>query len=270
MREYRLVPFAGPRSDYPNRGDLVNPPAVRVGLRGDRPELQCGPLIQSPPELAASLKHRSADCQAWFRVPTAIRFGRNPPRRRQEEETGRGRQRPAPQQINTRLTRYFQAADKAARMRSPFEIFRRHQKILTVILVGMAMFSFVICGAIQDPQNIPAGLMILAIAALMAGVFWVAGLQSGKSNEYSIWGLVAGVLIGVGMTFWGQPVRPSTRTPATSRRPNWRNSASAASSPTSSWPTPCSAPTKTTRSCSSRSHSCNSASSGQATPVTAT
>ncbi|MEW4529270.1 hypothetical protein [Maioricimonas sp. JC845] len=67
------------------------------------------------------------------------------------------------------------------------------------------MFSFVICGAIQDPRNIPAGLMILAIAALMAGVFWVAGLQSGKSNEYSVWGLVAGVLIGVGMTFWGQP-----------------------------------------------------------------
>ncbi|WP_145367279.1 ICP22 family protein [Maioricimonas rarisocia] len=67
------------------------------------------------------------------------------------------------------------------------------------------MFSFVICGAIQDPRNIPAGLMILALAALMAGVFWVAGLQSGKSNEYSVWGLVAGVLIGVGLTYWGQP-----------------------------------------------------------------
>ena len=40
-------------------------------------------------------------------------------------------------------------------MQSPFEIFRKHQKMLTVVLTGLAMFAFVILGAVPDPSAMP-------------------------------------------------------------------------------------------------------------------
>ena len=49
-------------------------------------------------------------------------------------------------------------------MQSPFEIFRKHQKILTVILTGLAMFAFVILGAVPDPSNMPPTLVAIVLA----------------------------------------------------------------------------------------------------------
>lgn len=89
-------------------------------------------------------------------------------------------------------------------MSSPFEIFRRHQ-IMTVILIGLAMLSFVIFGAINDPRNIPAPLWVLAFASIVGGAAWVAGLKQKSQNEWGVAGVLAGLVIGAAFVFNNQP-----------------------------------------------------------------
>ncbi len=90
-------------------------------------------------------------------------------------------------------------------MRSPFAIFRKHQKVLTVVLTGMAMFAFVILGAVQDPRSMPPGLIVIAVAAIVGGACWLAGLQSGKSSEYGMFGVLLGAVLGIAMNLAGGP-----------------------------------------------------------------
>ena len=87
---------------------------------------------------------------------------------------------------------------------SPFEIFRRHQ-ILTVVLIGLAMLSFVIFGAVQDPGNIPAGLWIFALAFIVGGVAWISGLQKQRQNEWGVIGLAGGAVLGMAFARLVQP-----------------------------------------------------------------
>ena len=86
-------------------------------------------------------------------------------------------------------------------MSSPFAVFRRHQKAMTVILTGLAMFAFIIFGAL-DPSASPSGgvstiLIPLLAAALFAGAFWIWGLQDGKGPQDAITGALVGLLIGL-------------------------------------------------------------------------
>lgn len=87
-------------------------------------------------------------------------------------------------------------------MSSPFSVFRRHQRLLTVILTGLAMISFVLLGAIDDPRNTPTILIVLFIAALAGGVAWMAGLNSGKASEWGISGLILGTVVGLILAFY--------------------------------------------------------------------
>ena len=49
-------------------------------------------------------------------------------------------------------------------MRSPFAIFRKHAKVLTVVLTGLAMFAFVVMDQLDsNPQLFPiimSGLLL--------------------------------------------------------------------------------------------------------------
>ncbi|MEZ6064427.1 MAG: hypothetical protein R3B90_01690 [Planctomycetaceae bacterium] len=84
-------------------------------------------------------------------------------------------------------------------MSSPFGIFRKHQKIMLVVLIGLSMLSFVIFGTVSqasDLQNMPPGLTAIALAALVAAVAWVIGIPNGKSGEYGTIGLIAGLALG--------------------------------------------------------------------------
>ncbi|MCA9055501.1 MAG: hypothetical protein KDA75_16785, partial [Planctomycetaceae bacterium] len=85
-------------------------------------------------------------------------------------------------------------------MSSPFQVFRKHQKILLVVLVGLSMLSFVIFDAVQNVSDIsqmPPTLIVLTIAALVGAVAWVVGINNHKSSEYGSMGLIAGVAIGL-------------------------------------------------------------------------
>lgn len=85
-------------------------------------------------------------------------------------------------------------------MSSPFAVFRKHQKILLVVLVGLSMLSFVIFDAIQNVSSMgemPPQLIVLTLAALVGAVAWVVGITNHKSNEYGVFGLIVGAALGL-------------------------------------------------------------------------
>ncbi len=90
-------------------------------------------------------------------------------------------------------------------MKSPFAIFRKHQKLMTVILTGLAMFAFVILGAVQDPANMPTGLIVIFVACTLGAIGWIAGIRSKKSNEFGTVGLILGAALAIGGTMLGGP-----------------------------------------------------------------
>lgn len=93
-------------------------------------------------------------------------------------------------------------------MSSPFAIFRKHQKLLTVILTGMAMFAFVILGAVPDPSNMPPALTVLFLAGALGGIAWIAGIRANKSNEWGLVGVAVGAFIGIAASLAsGPPLR---------------------------------------------------------------
>jgi hypothetical protein len=93
-------------------------------------------------------------------------------------------------------------------MSSPFSLFRKHQKTLLVVLIGLSMLSFVIFGTMSqaaDFTNMPPTLIVLSIAAFFACIAWVAGIRSHKSGEYGSIGLIAGVALGLVFVMQGGP-----------------------------------------------------------------
>lgn len=85
-------------------------------------------------------------------------------------------------------------------MSSPFSLFRKHQKILLVVLIGLSMLSFVIFGTVSQASDIgsmPPSLIVLTMAALVGCIAWVVGLTNHKSTEYGSIGVIAGLAVGL-------------------------------------------------------------------------
>ena len=77
-------------------------------------------------------------------------------------------------------------------MKSPFAIFRKNARVLTVVLTGLAMFAFVVMDQLRsNPQLFP----ILMAGLLLGTAFWILGRPSGHGNEYGIGGLLLGVVL---------------------------------------------------------------------------
>ena len=81
-------------------------------------------------------------------------------------------------------------------MASPFALFRRHQKILTVILTGLAMFAFILLDQVSRMES--TRVMPFLFAAMGAGAFWIWGEgKKGKADGTQILtGAVLGAVIG--------------------------------------------------------------------------
>ncbi len=82
-------------------------------------------------------------------------------------------------------------------MSSPFRIFRRHQKVMMVVLVGLSMLSFVVCGSIQDATDLSGPLLVALLAAAVGSITWLMGLNNKKSTEYGAYGLLIGACVGL-------------------------------------------------------------------------
>ncbi|WP_437193533.1 hypothetical protein [Planctomicrobium sp. SH527] len=90
-------------------------------------------------------------------------------------------------------------------MSSPFSIFRRYEKILMVVLTGLAMVTFVLMGSVQDPSSLPPSMLVLIIAATLGAVAWLAGLSKGKGAEWGLSGILVGVIIGMATLVFNRP-----------------------------------------------------------------
>ncbi len=84
-------------------------------------------------------------------------------------------------------------------------MFRTHQKVLMVVLVGLSMIGFVLLGAVPDPSNMPKALVFISVVAVVAGAAWIAGMPSKRSAEYGGWGVVLGAALAFLLTMTGGP-----------------------------------------------------------------
>ena len=57
-------------------------------------------------------------------------------------------------------------------MASPFSLFRRHQKVLMVVLTGLAMFAFIVMDALSRMEDSSA-FIPLVTASVGAAAFWL-------------------------------------------------------------------------------------------------
>ncbi len=88
-------------------------------------------------------------------------------------------------------------------MPSTLHAFRKHQKVLMVMATGVSMISFVVLGMVNTrPEDMPAPLVVIALAAMFGGAAWVIGQINNKSSEYLTVGAVAGAVLGLWLS-WG-------------------------------------------------------------------
>ena len=77
-----------------------------------------------------------------------------------------------------------------------FSIFRRYQKIAMVIILLLIMVTFTIGDALmQMSGNLPLVLIVVMTAMIGAALGALLGIQTGKPSEYSIAGVVIGVVV---------------------------------------------------------------------------
>lgn len=95
---------------------------------------------------------------------------------------------------------------------SPFEIFRRNQRQLMVVLTGLAMFAFVFLdAATMRSGEPPRSLLIVLVALACAGGMWIIGSPRGKGNELAMYGAIVGAVIAFfGLRTIGAPPVVST------------------------------------------------------------
>ncbi|MDA0283546.1 MAG: hypothetical protein O3B13_15900 [Planctomycetota bacterium] len=82
-------------------------------------------------------------------------------------------------------------------MPSPFAVFRRNQKILTVILTCLAMFAFIILDSVSKMDT--AAIMPIIFGIGGAALAWLWGSQNERGISYSTisFGAIAGAIAGV-------------------------------------------------------------------------
>src|SRR5580704_17602008 len=95
-------------------------------------------------------------------------------------------------------------------MRSPFAIFRKHQKMAMVILTGLSMFAFVVMDQLRAES--PMTLPILAAAAGMM-IFGFFGYRRGEAVTWGVAGTALGIAIAVvAMRFAPSGPKPPVQT----------------------------------------------------------
>ncbi len=78
-------------------------------------------------------------------------------------------------------------------MASPFNIFRRNQRVMMAVLTGLSMIAFIFFDAtlMRNGQS-NRTLFILMIAAICALGLWFVGSPRGKGSEWALWGALLG------------------------------------------------------------------------------
>jgi len=85
------------------------------------------------------------------------------------------------------------------RMKSPFALFRKHQKVLMAVMTGLAMISFVVMDSVRmDTRGISIPIL-LGVAGM--GLFGYFGWRRQETLTYGAVGTALGIIIGVFIMF---------------------------------------------------------------------
>ncbi len=87
-------------------------------------------------------------------------------------------------------------------MKSPFAIFRKHEKTLVVLLIGLSMVAFIFFDAISQAAQggqIPRSIIIVFGAFLGAAILWIIGVQKNRGGDYAMTGGAIGAVLAVGV-----------------------------------------------------------------------
>ncbi len=101
-------------------------------------------------------------------------------------------------------------------MASPFQFFRKNQKVMMVAVTALALFAFVVMDSLMQMSGPGGGqispvITILLLAGVCAGVMWFFGAKQDKGGEYALTGAVAGAVIAI-VFAWVQRPAPMVET----------------------------------------------------------
>ncbi len=78
-------------------------------------------------------------------------------------------------------------------MASPFNIFRRNQRIMMVVLTGLSMFAFLFFDVTTMKSGGASKALTVALFAALCGLgLWYVGSRRGQGSEWALWGAVLG------------------------------------------------------------------------------
>lgn len=82
-------------------------------------------------------------------------------------------------------------------MSSPFAVFRRNQKVLTVVLTCLAMFAFIILDSVSKMET--SAIMPILFGLVGASLAWMWGSQNERGISYPVIGIgaILGAIVGV-------------------------------------------------------------------------
>ncbi len=95
-------------------------------------------------------------------------------------------------------------------MKSPFAIFRKHQKLAMVILTGLSMFAFVVMDQLRAESPMTVPILAAAVGMMLFGYF---GYRRGEPVTWGVAGTALGIAIAVvAMRFAPSGPRPPVQT----------------------------------------------------------
>lgn len=90
-------------------------------------------------------------------------------------------------------------------MSTPFEFFRRHQKVTLAAVTGIAVLSFIIADSTNNSNQMSSTGVAAMVIGSLAVVGWIWGAKDGKSGENAVLGAVLGLAITLVFMFMGRP-----------------------------------------------------------------
>jgi hypothetical protein len=83
-------------------------------------------------------------------------------------------------------------------MRTPADFFRKNQKIMLVVITGLAILSFLVSDATNGrTEDMSPTLIVVTAGVLVGGACWLIGMARDRGSEWGLVGVIIGVLFGL-------------------------------------------------------------------------
>lgn len=95
-------------------------------------------------------------------------------------------------------------------MSTPFEFFRRNQKVALAAVTGMAILSFLVADAASNQGRMSGPAVAVLFTGCLAIFGWISGVKENKSRENALFGIVLGLAVSLIFMFFGRQTNSIT------------------------------------------------------------